>query len=90
MLGGAGARRRTLVVGLLAVLAAPAAWAQSPPGPIALEALIKSTLMTFNDANITGNYTVFHARLAKPFRDQFTPDRLKTAFESFSQQSIDI
>ena len=64
--------------------------AQRPPGPVELEALIKSTLLTFNDANVTGNYTVFHARLAKPFREQFSPDRLKEAFRSFSQQNIDL
>jgi hypothetical protein len=30
--------------------------------------------MSFNDANVTGNYAVLHAKLSKPFRDQFTPD----------------
>jgi len=35
--------------------------------------LIKVTLLTFNDANVTGNYTVLHAKLSKPFRDQFPP-----------------
>jgi hypothetical protein len=64
--------------------------AQQVPGGVALETLVKSSLMTFNDANLTGNYTVFHARLSKPFRDQFSPDRLKQAFISFSQQKIDI
>jgi hypothetical protein len=75
----------------LAVLAAwPPAMAQKPPGPVALEALIKATLLTFNDANITGNYTVFHARLAKPFREQFTPEKLRDVFRSFSDQGIDV
>ncbi|HKU98222.1 MAG TPA: hypothetical protein VJR58_23230 [Vineibacter sp.] len=63
--------------------------AQKPPSPVALEALIKATLLTFNDANVTGNYTVFHAKLAKPFRDQFSPERLKKSFESFTEQGID-
>lgn len=74
---------------MLPLLAATPATAQSVPEHMALETLIKSTLLTFNDANVTGNYTVFHARLAKPFRDQFSPDKLKQAFVSFSQQSID-
>jgi hypothetical protein len=75
----------------LAVLAAwPPAMAQKPPGPVALEALVKATLLTFNDANITGNYTVFHARLAKPFREQFAPEKLKEVFSSFSEQGIDV
>jgi hypothetical protein len=75
----------------LALLAAMApARAQTVPDHATLETLMKSTLLTFNDANVTGNYTVFHARLAKPFRDQFSPDRLKQAFVSFAQQSINI
>lgn len=75
---------------LVAVMASPPAMAQQrPPGPVALEALLKATLLTFNDANVTGNYTVFHAKLSKPFREQFSPDRLKQAFKSFSDQSID-
>lgn len=74
-----------LVTGLVITPAA----AQKPPSPVALEALIKATLLTFNDANVTGNYTVFHAKLAKPFRDQFSPERLQKSFESFTQQGID-
>ncbi len=70
------------------VMAAPAS-AQRPPGPVPLEALIKSILLSFNDANVTGNYTVFHARLSKPFRDQFSPEKLKEAFQTFSRQNID-
>lgn len=66
----------------------PAA-AQKVPIPLVQEALIKSTLMTFNDANITGNYDVLHAKLSKPFRDQFSPARLKEAFKVFSDNHID-
>jgi hypothetical protein len=46
--------------------------------------------MTFNDANLTGNYTVLHARLAKLFRDQFNPDKLKAAFKGFADQKVDL
>ena len=74
---------------LSATFGAQPASAQRPPGPVALEALVKSTLLSFNDANVTGNYTVFHAKLAPPFREQFSPERLKAAFQSFSQQNID-
>jgi hypothetical protein len=45
------------------------------------EKLIKTSLLTFNDANLTGNYAVMHAKLAKPFRDKFSPDQLKKAFK---------
>ena len=53
------------------------------------EALIKTTLLTFNDANVTGNYSVLHAKSAKPFRDQFTPARLKETFKEFAEKHID-
>jgi hypothetical protein len=67
---------------------APAA-AQPVPIPLVQEALIKSTLLTFNDANITGNYDVLHAKLSKPFRDQFPPERLKEAFKAFADANVD-
>ena len=60
------------------------------PTERALEALVKASLLSFNDANITGNYTVFHAKLSKPFRDQFPPDRLQQAFKEFADKQIDI
>jgi hypothetical protein len=72
-----------------ATLPAPA-HAQKMPDATMQEMLIKSTLMTFNDANVTANYTVLHAKMSKPFRDQFPPDRLKTAFKDFSEKHIDI
>jgi hypothetical protein len=77
-----------IVVGSLA-LAAPAR-AQKLPDATMQETLIKSTLLTFNDANVTANYTVLLARMSKPFRDQFPPDRMKTAFKDFSEKHIDI
>jgi hypothetical protein len=63
--------------------------AQPVPIPILQEALIKSTLMAFNDANITGNYDVLHAKLSKPFRDQFPAARLKEAFKAFADNRVD-
>jgi len=53
------------------------------------EALIKATLLTFNDANVTGNYSVLHAKSAKPLRDQFTPALLKETFKEFAEKHID-
>ena len=79
-------------IGLLVMLvAASSATAQNKvPGERALEALVKATMLTWNDANVTGNYTVFHAKLSKPFRDQFPPDRLKQIFKKFADEDIDI
>lgn len=76
------------LLGIL-LLAAPALAQNRVPGERALEALVKATLLTFNDANVTGNFTVFHAKLAKPFRQQYTPERLKETFKTFAEQHID-
>ena len=81
----------TTVVALLAALTwATMASAQNKvPSERALEALVKVTLLSFNDANITGNYTVFHAKLSKPFRQQFSPERLAETFKDFVRKDID-
>ena len=76
---------------LVLLLAASIAQAQNRvPAELALEALVKASLLSFNDANVTGNYTVFHDRLSKPFREQFSPARLKETFKDFSEKHIDI
>ena len=90
-------RRPTLaqLIGFIVALAVASAYGAGPaaaqpvPIPLMQEALIKSTLMTFNDANITGNYDVLHAKLSKPFRDQFSPERLKEAFKVFADNNVD-
>ena len=76
---------------LVLLLAAIAAAAQTKvPSERPLEALVKSALLSLNDANLTGNYTVFHAKLSKPFRQQFTVEKLKDTFREFNEKSIDI
>jgi hypothetical protein len=72
-----------------AVLPTPATAQRVPPDNV-IEITIKRHLASFNDANITGNYDVWHATLSRPFRQQFTPERLKTAFKVFHDQHIDI
>src|SRR5262245_60313669 len=54
------------------------------------EILIKTSLLTFNDANLTGNYTVLHARLATVFRNQFSAEQLADVFKSFRDQRINL
>lgn len=54
------------------------------------ELLIKTAILTFNDANLTGNYDVFHAKLSKPFREEFGPDKLKQVFKEFHDKKIDL
>ncbi|HEY6024308.1 MAG TPA: hypothetical protein VIV34_09045 [Pseudolabrys sp.] len=76
------------VMGAL-LLVAPAGAENTVPSAPLQEILIKTSLLTFNDANLTGNYSVMHAKLAKAFRDKTTPDRLKQAFKGFADQKID-
>jgi hypothetical protein len=76
------------IIGAL-MLAMPAQAEDTVPSAVMQEILIKTSMLTLNDANLTGNYTVLHAKLAKAFRDQFSPDRLKQAFKSFADQKID-
>ena len=72
-----------------ALTVAPAQAQLKLPDQSRQETLIKTTLLTFNDANVTGNYLVLHAKTAKPFRDQFTPARIKEIFKEFAEKHID-
>jgi hypothetical protein len=85
-------RSALFIAGALAltplVVAGPAL-ALKPPAPELQEVLIKASLMSFNDANVTGNYAVLHAKLSKPFRDQFPPEKLKQTFKPFAYAHID-
>jgi hypothetical protein len=84
----------TTIVRMLAMtalmLTASLAQAQNKvPSERALEALVKTTLLTFNDANVTGNYEVFHAKLSKPFREQYPVERLARRFQEFNKKHVD-
>jgi hypothetical protein len=82
---------RALSIAVIAgtLLLAGAQAAEKVPNAIEQEILIKTSLLTLNDANLANNYVVLHARLSKPFRDQFTPDQLKKAFKTFADQKAD-
>ena len=81
---------RRLVCSLVLILLATGAQAQNKvPGERALEALIKSSLLTFNDANVTNNYTVLHAKLSQPFRIKYPADKLAETFKVFREKRID-
>jgi len=79
----------SFVVVALVLNGAPAQAQLKLPTQNAQEVLIKTTLLTFNDANVTGNYSVLHAKTSKPFRDEFSPDRLKEVFKVFAEKHID-
>ncbi len=52
------------------------------------DVLIRSTLMTFNDANMTGNYSVLLAKASKQFQSQFTAEQLAASFAEFRQKEL--
>jgi hypothetical protein len=82
--------RCVFVVALLLDLSASVAFAQlRVPNAELQEVLIKASLLTFNDANVTGNYAVLHAKVSKPFRDQFSPEKLAEIFKEFRDKHID-
>ena len=80
---------RVLAVMALMLVASLAQAQNKVPSERGLEALVKTTLLTFNDANVTGNYEVFHAKLSKPFREQFSVERLARRFQEFNKKHID-
>ena len=65
--------------------------AQAPrvPPEVEIEVRIKQSLLTLNDANLTGNYAVMHARMAPKLRRQFTVEQVKAAFRDFAGQRVD-
>src|SRR5476649_752304 len=80
-----------IVCALAFFLVAPLAQAQEKvPQELVLEILVKDSLVSVNDANATGIYTVLHAKTAKPFRDKFTVEKLQAGFESMRAKKIDL
>ena len=56
------------------------------PSPFVQEILIKSILVTLNDAVASDNFTVLHAKISKPFRDQFPPEKLRIVFKDLVEK----
>src|SRR6266581_995718 len=56
------------------------------PCPSAQEVLVKSILVTLNDAVVTDNFTILHAKISKPFRDQFPPEKLRAVFKDLVEK----
>ncbi len=54
------------------------------------EILVKTTLMTFNDANLTGNYSVLFDKSSKAFRSQVTAEKLSEAFKVFRTKNVNL
>jgi hypothetical protein len=76
---------------LLALVLVTDASAQNKlPNERTLETLVKSNLVTFNDAVVTGNFAVLHARFAKPLRDKYSPEQLAKIFKEFAEKKVEL
>ena len=75
----------TVVLALIAACPVKAL-ALDMPGPSAQEVLVKSILVTLNDAVASDNFTVLHAKISKPFRDQFPPEKLRAVFKDLIEK----
>ena len=80
--------RQGLAAAVLASIAACPikALALDMPGPSAQEVLVKSILVTLNDAVASDNFTVLHAKISKPFREQFPPEKLRAVFKDLVEK----
>ena len=77
-----------LAAAIMALIAARpvGAFALDMPGPSAQEVLVKSILVTLNDAVASDNFTILHAKISKPFRDQFPPEKLRAVFKNLVEK----
>ena len=73
----------TMIAAIIILVALAPANAASVPSDDEQEVLIRTTLMTFNDANMTGNYSVLHAKASKEVQAEFSSDRLFEIFKPF-------
>ncbi len=67
----------------LALITTAPAFAVDIPDDDTQDVLIRSTLVTFNDANMTNNYTVLWAKSAKELQAAISPEKMAAAFEVF-------
>src|ERR1700684_3803813 len=72
----------------LMVISLGSAFAASVPDDDDQDVLIRTTLMTFNDANMTNNYSVLLAKASKELQSQISAEQLQTAFAGFRQNEL--
>jgi hypothetical protein len=70
--------------------AAPPASQVTMPSAEGIVLLIRTTLLTLNDAVQTGNFTVLRDRAAPGFRDANTAARLGVIFSDLAQRGVDL
>jgi hypothetical protein len=60
------------------------------PESAAILDMVRSTLRDFNAAVQSGDFTAFHKTLAMPFREQYSAERIKDAFQAFIDRKVDL
>jgi len=91
MLKSVRAHLSACIVSLLAlaiISVSPAFAAAEIPSDDDQDIMIRSTLMTFNDANMTNNYAVLFAKASKQFQAQITQEKMQSAFEAFRKNEL--
>src|SRR6266567_8355395 len=78
--------RWAAAVMVLVAAFSPKAHALDMPSPFVQEVLVKSILVTLNDAVASDNFKVLHAKISKPFRDQFPPEKLRAIFKDLVEK----
>jgi hypothetical protein len=73
---------------LLATASLRPACAADIPSDDEQDVLVRTTLMTFNDANMTGNYAVLMAKSSKQFQEQISAEKLATMAEHFRTDKL--
>jgi hypothetical protein len=68
----------------------PPSWAAKLPSVEQQDLLVRSALMTFNDANATGNYSVLFAKASKQFQSSLSTDKLSEAFKTYRDQNLNL
>lgn len=62
----------------------------SVPSETELRKLVKVTLITFNDAVQTRDFSVLHSKTSVAFRKSYSPKRLRGIFWNFIVRKVDI
>jgi hypothetical protein len=55
-----------------------------------LQSMVKTTLLEFNDAIQSEDFTEFYGNICEPWKKQTTPEKLKTSFQKFIDTGISI
>jgi hypothetical protein len=78
------------IVALLAMIAISLspALAVEIPSEDDQDVLVRTTLMTFNDANMAGNYSVLFAKASRQIQTQTSVEKLAAAFEGFRKNEL--